>query len=128
MDRRNLSSLAIRVLSVGRYRGVRAVFLSVLMIAVFVSFNLENVAWAVEPSKAEAVIGDRVRARIPDIEVYIASGMKEFDVPGVAIGIVASDKLVWAKGFGMRSKGSGVPVDTRTSSKSAQHKAFLAAT
>ncbi len=81
MDRPNLSSLAIRVLSVGRYRGVRAVFLSVLMIAVFVSFNLENVALAVEPSKAEAVIGDRVRVT-PEFEAYIASGMKAFDVPG----------------------------------------------
>ena len=26
--------------------------------------------------------------------------MKSFDVPGLAIGIVAGDKLVYAKGFG----------------------------
>jgi CubicO group peptidase (beta-lactamase class C family) len=39
--------------------------------------------------------------------------MKSFDVPGVAIGIVGGDKLVYAKGFGVRSKG-GAPVDTQT--------------
>jgi hypothetical protein len=40
------------------------------------------------------VMENRVQARIPEIEAYIASGMKGFDVPGVAIGIVAGDKLV----------------------------------
>jgi len=30
--------------------------------------------------------------------------MKGFDVPGLAIGIVAGDRLVYAKGFGVRSK------------------------
>ncbi len=129
MNHRILSSLAVTVLRIGCYRCVRGVFLSFLIIAVFVGFNLENVAQAVEPSKTEAVMEDRVQARIPDIEAYIASGMKGFDVPGVAIGIVAGDKLVYAKGFGVRSKGSGVPVDTRTIFQiGSTTKAFLATT
>jgi CubicO group peptidase (beta-lactamase class C family) len=66
---------------------------------------------------------------IPDIEAYIASGMKGFDVPGVAIGIVAGDGLVYAKGFGVRSKSGGVPVDTRTIFQIGSNtKEFLAAT
>ena len=40
--------------------------------------------------------------------------MKAFDVPGLAIGIATGDKLVYAKGFGVRSEEGGVPVDTRT--------------
>jgi CubicO group peptidase (beta-lactamase class C family) len=40
--------------------------------------------------------------------------MKAFDVPGLAMGIVAGDKLVYAKGFGVGSKTGGVPVDTHT--------------
>ena len=36
-----------------------------------------------------------------------------FDLPGLAIGIVADDRLVYAKGFGVRRKG-GEPVDTET--------------
>ena len=84
------------------------------------SSDLKNVAWAAEPSKTDAAIEDRVQGLIPDIEAYITSGMKEFDVPGLAIGIVAGDKLIYAKGFGVRSKSSSVPVDTRTISRSAQ--------
>jgi CubicO group peptidase (beta-lactamase class C family) len=56
--------------------------------------------------------------------------MKGFDVPGLAIGVVAGDKLVYAKGFGVRSrKSAGLPVDTRTVFQiGSTSKAFLAAT
>jgi CubicO group peptidase (beta-lactamase class C family) len=40
--------------------------------------------------------------------------MKGFDIPGLAIGIVANDRLVYAKGFGVRSKNNRLPVDART--------------
>src|SRR5882724_7747508 len=109
--------------------GARVIFLSVLAIAALASFNLENVAWPAEASKSDAAMKDRVRALIPDIDAYIVSGMKGFDVPGLAIGIVAGDKLVYAKGFGVRSKSTGLPVDTRTVFQiGSTTKAFLAAT
>ena len=54
--------------------------------------------------------------------------MKAFDNPGLAIGIVAGDKLVYAKGFGVRTKG-GEPVDTRTVFQiGSASKGFLATT
>jgi CubicO group peptidase (beta-lactamase class C family) len=100
-----------------------------LMIAALVSFNLANAGWAAEPPKTDATMADRVRALIPDIEAYIASGVKGFDIPGLAIGIVTDDKLVYAKGFGVRSKSGGLPVDTRTIFQIGSNtKAFLAAT
>jgi CubicO group peptidase (beta-lactamase class C family) len=49
----------------------------------------------------------RIQAVIPDVERYITGGMKSFDVPGLAIGIVENDKLVYGKGFGVRAKESG---------------------
>ena len=56
-------------------------------------------------------------------------GNERFDVPGLAIGIVAGDKLVYSKGFGVRSKSGGVPVDRRTIFQiGSTTKAFLAAT
>jgi CubicO group peptidase (beta-lactamase class C family) len=111
------------------YHCVRGVVLSFLTIAALAGFDLENVALAAEPSKTGAAIEERVQALIPDIEAYVASGMKEFDVPGLAIGIVAGDKLVYAKGFGVRSKGNSVPVDTRTTFQiGSTTKAFLATT
>ena len=56
----------------------------------------------------------RISGLIPDLEAYIRNGMKAYDVPGVAVGIVTGDRLVYAKGFGVRRKSSGAPVDPRT--------------
>jgi len=76
----------------------------------------------------EASIEQRVQALVPSLEDYIAANMKSFDVPGLAIGIVAGDKLIYAKGFGVRSKG-GAPVDTQTIFQiGSTTKAFLSAT
>ncbi|MDF2998750.1 MAG: hypothetical protein K0R27_4387 [Xanthobacteraceae bacterium] len=70
----------------------------------------------------------RIAELIPKLEAYIAEGMKAFDNPGLAIGIVADDKLVYAKGFGVRKKG-GEPVDTRTVFQiGSATKGFLATT
>jgi CubicO group peptidase (beta-lactamase class C family) len=87
---------------------------------------LGNVSRAAEPDPA---VEARIQAAIPDIEAYIAAGMKAFDVPGLAIGIVANDKLIYAKGFGVRSKSGGQPVDSHTVFQiGSTTKAFLAAT
>ena len=73
---------------------------------------------------ADALIGKLV----PELEAYIRAGMTGFDDPGLAIGIVAKDRLVYAKGFGTRRKG-GEPVDTRTVFQiGSTTKAFLATT
>jgi hypothetical protein len=76
------------------YRYVRSVLLSLLTIAVLASFDLENVARAAEQSKADAAVADRVQSLIPELEAYVISAVKGFDVRGLAIGIVAGDKLV----------------------------------
>ena len=81
-------------------------------------------AWAAD-TQIEATV-ETVR---PEAEAYIAAGMKTFDSPGLAIGIVANDRLVYSKGFGVRSKAGGAPVDTRTVFQiGSATKGFLAAT
>jgi CubicO group peptidase (beta-lactamase class C family) len=111
------------------YRRVLVVFLSSLIIVVAFTLNLPNTAKAAEPSTTKATIEDRVQELIPDIEAYITSGMKGFDIPGLAIGIVANNRLIYAKGFGVRSKSNGLPVDTRTVFQiGSTTKAFLTAT
>ena len=40
---------------------------------------------------------ERIVALAPELEAYIAAGMKDFDLPGLAIGIVTGDRLVYAK-------------------------------
>ena len=81
-------------------------------------------AWAAD-TQIEATV-ETVRS---EAEAYIAAGMNTFDLPGLAIGIVANDQLVYSKGFGVRSKAGGAPVDTRTVFQiGSATKGFLAAT
>jgi CubicO group peptidase (beta-lactamase class C family) len=83
---------------------------------------------AAAPTPPEASIEQQIEALAPSLKDYIATNMKSFDVPGLAIGIVAGDKLVYAKGFGVRNKG-GAPVDTQTIFQiGSTTKAFLSAT
>ena len=84
---------------------------------------------AADSSKPDPALETRIQGVIPDLEQYIASGMKAFDVPGLAIGIVANDKLVYGKGFGVRAKEGGATVDTRTVFQiGSATKGFLATT
>lgn len=89
------------------------------------------IAFVVSSVSAQApapTTAQRVQALIPELESYIATGMKNFDNPGLAIGIVTGDKLVYAKGFGARKKG-GEPVNTSTVFQiGSTTKAFLATT
>jgi CubicO group peptidase (beta-lactamase class C family) len=83
---------------------------------------------AVELSSTDAAMTSRIEALVPEIEAYSRSGMNAFDVPGLALGVVVGDRLVYAKGFGVRSKRGGEPVDTRTIFQiGSTTKAFLAA-
>lgn len=47
----------------------------------------------------------RVRAQIPAFEAYINQSMARTGVPGLAVAIVASDQVVYLKGFGVRQVG-----------------------
>ncbi len=79
--------------------------------------------------RAASPMAARVNALIPELEAYIQSGMKAFDVPGLAIGIVTGDRLVYAKGFGLRSKSGGAAVDPKTVFQiGSAAKGFLATT
>ncbi|WP_419868786.1 serine hydrolase [Chryseobacterium sp. CT-SW4] len=48
------------------------------------------------------------------LDELIKSTLKTFDVPGMSVGIVKDGKLVYAKGFGVRSLTSKNPMDEKT--------------
>ena len=50
----------------------------------------------------------------PDLDAYVASSMKTFDVPGMAVAIVKDNRVIVAKGFGVRKLGEATPVDEFT--------------
>src|SRR5688572_5651531 len=73
---------------------------------VFLALTVGALTAAGHPSAhADEAMEGRIREFVPALEEYIQNGMKAFDNPGLAIGIVTGDKLVYAKGFGVRSKG-----------------------
>ena len=52
--------------------------------------------------------------RFPLIDRYLDSLMKEWNIPGMALGIVYRDQLVYAKGYGYRDLEKKLPVDANT--------------
>src|SRR5262249_21279735 len=48
------------------------------------------------------------------LEAYIDSVRQAFAIPGMAVGVVKDDSLVFARGFGVRELGRPTPVDERT--------------
>ncbi|WP_294540068.1 serine hydrolase [uncultured Rhodoblastus sp.] len=82
-----------------------------------------------EPARLAIDAAARVQELIPEIETYIESGMKAFDSPALALGVVVDDKVVYARGFGVRSRASGGAVNSRTLFQiGSTTKGFLATT
>ena len=52
--------------------------------------------------------------KFPLIDRYIDSLLKDWNVPGLALGIVYKDQLVYGKGYGYRDVNKKLPVDTKT--------------
>lgn len=77
-----------------------------------------QMAWTQEQQGiSEAAVGE-----------LASRAMSEFDVPGMAIGIVKADQVLLAKGYGVREIGKKQPVDTTTLFKIASNsKAFTTA-
>ena len=64
----------------------------------------------------------------PQIDALVEKVLKAFDVPGISVGIIKDDKLIFAKGYGVRSLDSKKPMDENTLVGIASNsKAFTAA-
>lgn len=50
----------------------------------------------------------------PELDAYVARVMDAFEVPGIAVAIVADGDVVVAKGYGVRTIGRPEPVDDQT--------------
>ncbi len=86
---------------------------------------------ALVPLRAQAAGPDAaaIEKLIPELEKQVVAGMQAFSVPGVAIGIVHDDKLIYTKGFGVRRAGEAAPVTAETIFQvGSTTKAFFATT
>jgi len=52
--------------------------------------------------------------KFPQIDRYIDSLMKDWNIPGLALGIVYKDQLIYARGYGYRDLENKLPVESTT--------------
>ena len=63
-----------------------------------------------------------------DIDDYVPKVLKEFEVPGIAVGVIKDGKLIFAKGYGVKNINTNEPVDANTLFQVASNsKAFTSA-
>jgi CubicO group peptidase (beta-lactamase class C family) len=78
---------------------------------------------------AEPAMDARIQAMLPELERVVADGMKAFDMPGLAIGIVRAIASSTPRASGRAAKADPAPVDTRTVFQiGSVAKSFLATT
>jgi CubicO group peptidase (beta-lactamase class C family) len=56
------------------------------------------------------LVGDPAQA----LDTYAAKAVTDWQVPGLAISVVKDDRIVFAKGYGVRELGRSAPTDTQT--------------
>src|SRR5881397_2680401 len=55
-----------------------------------------------------------VESRLTGFDGYMAQVLKDWNVPGIGVGVVVKDKLVFAKGYGYRDYGKKIPFTPTT--------------
>lgn len=65
-------------------------------------------------SSAEPVTRERITAAVPQLEALAEKIIADGEVPGLAIGIVHEDEVVYLRGFGKRSAAESATVDADT--------------
>jgi len=58
--------------------------------------------------------GDRVIEALPKLDEIAQAGIRAGEAPGLAIAVVLEDKVVYAKGFGVRKAGENAAVGPDT--------------
>ena len=53
-------------------------------------------------------------AQIRELDAYIAKGLRDWDIPGLAVAVVRNDSVLFAKGYGVRRLGAAGAVDEQT--------------
>jgi CubicO group peptidase (beta-lactamase class C family) len=77
---------------------------------------------------APTLLAAQAREPFAGLDAYVNRAIERYKVPGIAIAIVRNDSVIYARGYGLRDVGTGVPVDERTVfAIGSSSKAFTAA-
>jgi CubicO group peptidase (beta-lactamase class C family) len=69
-----------------------------------------------------------IEARLSGFDAYMAQVLKDWNAPGMGVGIVVKDKLVFAKGYGYRDYGKQLPYTPTTIQPIASNTKLFTAT
>ena len=83
------------------------------------------IALSGQPGLAQQPIN--VEARLKGFDGYMAQVMRDWDAPGIGIGIVVKDKLVFARGYGFRDFGKKLPYTPTTTQPIASNSKLFTA-
>jgi CubicO group peptidase (beta-lactamase class C family) len=72
------------------------------------------IALTVQAGPASEVTLEKVTAALPELEKLAQQTLEKTGVPGMAIGVVYRDQVVYLKGFGVREAGTAAAVDVDT--------------
>jgi CubicO group peptidase (beta-lactamase class C family) len=78
-------------------------------------------------AQTAAAQGIDVTQRLQGFDDYMAKTLKDWNAPGVGVGIVVNDKLVFAKGYGYRDYEKKLPYTPRTMSPIASNTKLFTA-
>jgi CubicO group peptidase (beta-lactamase class C family) len=91
--------------------GLVTIIMIVLIILIGVNYRGNNTSQFTGPVSVDEPMPD---ALISDLQKYVLALMKEYKVPGVAMVLVQGDKIVYARGMGVRDLETKAPVTTQT--------------
>ena len=82
---------------------------------------------ALIPGSVIAQQQESIETRLKGFDSYMEQVMKDWNAPGIGIGIVVGDKLVFAKGYGYRDYGKKLPYTTVTTQPIASNSKLFTA-
>jgi len=87
----------------------------IILIALIVGISSSCTGSNTSRFKGPVSVGEPLpKVLISDLEKYVVRLTKQYDVPGVAMVLVQDDKIVYAKGLGVRDLKTKAPVTTQT--------------
>src|SRR5436190_21181499 len=69
-----------------------------------------------------------IESRLEGFDAYMSQVLRDWNVPGIGVGIVVKDKLVFAKGYGYRDYGKKIPFTPQTTVPIASNTKLFTAT
>ncbi len=84
---------------------VRLILANILTLALLIGFSVP--AFAQDDSQ-------KIAQRLEGFDAYMEKVLKDWNAPGIGVGIVVNDKLVFAKGYGYRDYEKKLPITSKT--------------